>query len=184
MSDLKQVAADPDYIYYNSDPSGPYLFGSHDTFRSVVHATSSGAVVTWESKKEQEDNTDYSSTKSLFGNEERENVLIDQVESLKQIKNNWDTHGAEAPNQTILWNSRIILEMLFHLDLFPNDIVPSAEGGVGIVFKKDERYADIELFNDGDIIVTMSKKDGNPLVKEVETITHQEIEGVRRFLNP
>jgi len=180
MSDPQQILADPDYIFSRSDPSDPYLYGYFEGFPAVVYTTFSSGLTNWESQKEE--NRDSSSTKIYLGNEQKENVLVDRIESLSQLEDNWDTEGAEAPTQQVLWNSKIVLEILFHLELFPSDVVPSVEGGVGIVFKHGESYVDIELFNDGDIVITMSRKDGNPSVFEVENITPQEIERVRRFL--
>jgi hypothetical protein len=71
---------------------------------------------------------------------------------LAQIGSNWDTYGAPAPNEAALENAVRVLEHMKPFDLMLASIVPSAEGGVGFCFSRDDRYADIESSNDGDII--------------------------------
>jgi hypothetical protein len=75
-----------------------------------------------------------------------------QLYSIAQLRSNWDTYGAPAPNQVALENAaRVLLHMApFDLDLVK--IVPSAEGGVGFCFSVGDRYADIESSNEGDIL--------------------------------
>jgi hypothetical protein len=83
-------------------------------------------------------------------------VLLTKAQSrlweLAGIRSNWDTYGAPAPNDVALENAARILEHMKPFDLVLANIVPSAEGGVGFCFSKDDRYADIESSNDGDII--------------------------------
>ena len=71
---------------------------------------------------------------------------------LSILKSNWDSYGAPTPNGVALRNATRILELLRPFDLALANIMPSAEGGIGICFAQDGRYADIELSNDGEIL--------------------------------
>ena len=177
MPDLLPYLANPESIIHYA-VADPYLLN----ISRYINTTGSSEGAHFE-KIEVKTFNSAVPTKVYFPTEEQENRLTDQVGSLEQLEDNWDTEGAEAPNHKVLSNTKVVLEMLFHLNLAPDDIVPSAEGGIGIVFKHGELYADIELFNDEDIVITMSNKDGNPSVSKVENITHQDIEQVRRFLD-
>jgi hypothetical protein len=71
---------------------------------------------------------------------------------LSTLKSNWDSYGAPAPNDVALHNAIRILELMHPFDLAIASIVPSAEGGIGFCFAKEERYADIESTNGGEIL--------------------------------
>jgi len=75
-----------------------------------------------------------------------------QLDRLAELRSNWDSYGAPAPNESALENAVRILEHMRPFDLAMTNIVPSAEGGVGFCFVKGDRYADIESSNEGDII--------------------------------
>lgn len=75
-----------------------------------------------------------------------------RLRSLATLRSNWDSYGAPAPGECALKNAMRILGQMNTFDLATVRIVPSAEGGVGFCFSKDDRYADIESSNDGDII--------------------------------
>ena len=71
---------------------------------------------------------------------------------LAQIRVNWDSYGAPKPNQIAIQNATRVLAHMKPFDLALANIVPSAEGGIGFCFVNDDRYADIECSNDGEII--------------------------------
>lgn len=75
-----------------------------------------------------------------------------QLAALAELRSNWDTYGAPAPNQVALENGARVLECMTPIDLSIVKIVPSAEGGVGFCFAEGNRYADIESSNEGDIL--------------------------------
>lgn len=80
------------------------------------------------------------------------NKAQSQLFSLFELKSNWDSYGAPAPSEVAIENAVRILERMRPFDLTLASIVPSAEGGIGFCFAKDDRYADIESSNEGDII--------------------------------
>jgi hypothetical protein len=74
------------------------------------------------------------------------------VHDLTKLRPNWDSYGAPAPNGTSTENAIRVLNLLESLNLDPTRILPSAEGGVGICFVREDRYADIECSNEGEVI--------------------------------
>ena len=80
------------------------------------------------------------------------NKAQSQLFSLFELKSNWDSYGAPAPSEVAVENAVRILEHMRPFDLTVASMVPSAEGGIGFCFVKDDRYADIECSNDGEII--------------------------------
>jgi hypothetical protein len=83
-------------------------------------------------------------------------ILIERVEELEGLPDNWDGYGAESPNATAIALARDVLDRLHSDALTPERIVPSAEGGVAFVFRAPDRYADIECFNDGSVFAGSS----------------------------
>jgi hypothetical protein len=75
-----------------------------------------------------------------------------RIAELAGLKSNWDSYGAPAPNQTAVGNSIRVLTLMAPFDLSAANIMASAEGGIGFCFTNGNRYADIELSNDGQII--------------------------------
>ena len=106
------------------------------------------------------------------------------LDQMRRVHNNWDSYGAPAPNRVAIQAAQRVLDALQHAGLKPDRIVPSAEGGVGIVFFRGDRYADFECFNDGGVLIGMSDRTGNPIVREVrpDQPIGPEIERVRRFI--
>jgi len=77
---------------------------------------------------------------------------LSKIADLAGLKSNWDSYGAPAPNQVAVQNSVRVLSLMAPFDLSMANIVPSAEGGIGFCFTNGNRYADIELSNDGQIL--------------------------------
>lgn len=117
--------------------------------------------------------------------ESRFHSLIQKLEHLRNLEPNWDSYGAETPNETSLDLARRILEQLSNLLFEPSRVVPSAEGGVAIIFQEDDRYALFECFNDGDIAGMMMDRQAVRDVFQVDVDTAelgQAIEQIRAFI--
>ena len=91
----------------------------------------------------------------------------DGLDSLRDIPEGWDGHGAEAPNDAAVANTRRVLDILQSIGFHPDRIAPSAEGGIMLSFYVGKRYGDIEMFNTGEIFAVISDGTGNPQVWEV-----------------
>lgn len=111
-------------------------------------------------------------------------VFEKRITALSQLSKDWDSYGAEAPNgKATYWAGRVILE-LRDLGLAPTSILPSVEGGVGITFRRDGKYADIECFNTGEILAIQSDGSGQPSAWEVGPGTIKEaLTTIRAYLN-
>lgn len=98
-------------------------------------------------------------------------ALKDELQHLKVLPSNWNSYGAEVPNNVAIKNAEIILDFLFDrgMELFPKRIVPSAEGGVAFAYIDGSKYADIECFNEGKIFVGISQGTKEPVVWEITT---------------
>jgi hypothetical protein len=86
-------------------------------------------------------------TAELRGDQNRRSV-----HALAHLRPNWDSYGAPAPNGRSIANAIRVLNLLESLNLDPTKILPSAEGGVGICFVREDRYADIECSNEGEVL--------------------------------
>ena len=90
---------------------------------------------------------------------------IQKLEELKVLKCNWDTYGASAPNETAIKSATRALQQLYQLDVRPDRVAPSTEGGIVISFFEDPKYADIEFFNSGEIAAIISDADDRKVWK-------------------
>jgi hypothetical protein len=92
---------------------------------------------------------------------------LQSLPRLAQLPRNWDSYGADPPNETAIGLARDVLKAMSDADLKPSHVDPSAENGVCISFVQDTRYADIECFNSGEILAVTSSGDGQPTVWQV-----------------
>jgi hypothetical protein len=91
---------------------------------------------------------------------------LERLSFLGQLAPGWDSYTAQPPNELSLDWARATLEVLGELGVPPTCIVPSAEGGISVCFVADNRYADVECFNNGEILAGLSGV-GEPRVWEV-----------------
>jgi hypothetical protein len=78
------------------------------------------------------------------------NALRDQLASLRSVQAGWDTYGAPAPNEYALSATETALDTLRSMNVEPSGVLPSADGGIGICFMRNDQYAHIEFENSGD----------------------------------
>ena len=102
--------------------------------------------------------TSYQATGVTFL-DERNEWLIEAFKKLSRfatLEDDWDSYGAQAPNQGALDKARDVLRLLSEADFEPTSVDPSAEGGVCLSFHQDDRYGDIECFNSGEVLAVTS----------------------------
>lgn len=65
-------------------------------------------------------------------------------------QDNWDADGTKAPKEA---NVRLLTEYILNqiFPFVPDRVVPSAEGGLGLVFFAPGITADFEILNDGEV---------------------------------
>jgi hypothetical protein len=90
-----------------------------------------------------------------------------QLQKLGDLGSNWDSYEAEAPSESARNTAARILSLLVLLSLAPTRIVASSEGGVGICFVNEDRYADFECFNTGEILAVRYRGTGEPYARDV-----------------
>jgi hypothetical protein len=89
------------------------------------------------------------------------------LDSFRNLRQGWDSYHAEPPSAKAIENARHVLHVLWSSEaaLPVRQISPSVEGGVAIVFTgRGQRYADIECFNNGDILAITSDGTTEPSV--------------------
>ncbi len=91
---------------------------------------------------------------------------LSKLESFRNLRPGWDSYEAEPPNETALENARQVLLFLMDSESsLPVLVAPSAEGGVALVFARDSsKYADIECFNDGEVLAITSEPAQEPTI--------------------
>jgi hypothetical protein len=97
----------------------------------------------------------------LFSQAER------QLHELARRGPNWDSYGAEPPNDSAFSTDGKIVAMLRSMSVPPTRIVASSEGGVGICFVREDRYADFECFNTGEIVAVRYTGKGEPYAWDI-----------------
>lgn len=67
--------------------------------------------------------------------------------------------------------SRAVYGVFMLVDLIPSKIAPVSDGGLALCFYQGTKYADVECYNDGAIVATMSPHQGaTPMVWEVDDL--------------
>lgn len=94
---------------------------------------------------------------------------LEKLESFRTLLPGWDSYNAEPPSELAISNARRIIHLLWSIgNTVPVRISPSVEGGVGIIFSgPKEKYADLECFNDGEILAITSEGSLEPRVWSV-----------------
>jgi hypothetical protein len=79
--------------------------------------------------------------------------LMDKIEGMTRLPDDWNGYGSEKPSSFAVGAATIILNKALDIRI-PDRVAPSAQGGVGLFFYSGNRYADIECFNNGEILGT------------------------------
>ena len=88
--------------------------------------------------------------------------LRDQLSTLRALGVGWDGYRAPAPAASALEAAQRALAVLRLVNAKPSAVVPAVDGGIGVCFVKEDRYAHMEFANDGDVWVVMYGPTGSP----------------------
>ncbi len=72
------------------------------------------------------------------------------------------------PSKRAVMLSNMGINLAEGLDFQPHLIVPTAEGGIGLAYRRGCMYGDIEFFNDGEVVALTSNGSGLPYSWMVE----------------
>ena len=101
--------------------------------------------------------------------------IASDLESVFGLPDNWDAYGAPEPSQLARDMATSVLHGLSRYEIPPDRVVPVAEGGVAFVFLVSKGYMDIEVTNEGDVLIGVNVEDREPTVR---TTTAAEAAGV------
>lgn len=121
----------------------------------------------WTSNTVQKSDLQFTSVTIVDEPKEWLRSFIKQLTQLSTLDDDWDSYGAEAPNQWAIYCAREILKNLSYEDFKPSSIDASVEGGVCISFQTISRYGDIECFNTGEVFAVISKNGEDTEVWEI-----------------
>jgi hypothetical protein len=80
------------------------------------------------------------------------------LENMRGSHVDWKAEGIEPPNALSRLNAVRVLEVAGDLEIEPTYVAVSADGGIGICFKKNGLYGDIECFNTGEMWAIFSDR--------------------------
>lgn len=89
------------------------------------------------------------------------NIQLKTVQELRKLPVDWNSYGADPPNHKAAYWCEETLREMNALRIWDGRVSPSGEGGIAIVFRHSEKYADIEFLNDSSILA-VKKSAGNP----------------------
>lgn len=75
-----------------------------------------------------------------------------KLKSLAYLSKGWDGYVAERPTNEALGIASNALHLMYASRLEPTDVIPSAEGGVAIVFSSATTLAQVEFLNGNEIV--------------------------------
>lgn len=123
-----------------------------------------------------------------YADSERAEQLA-KLHAFRSLQRGWDSYDAEPPSELATTNATRVLHVIWSIGLASpiKAIVPSVEGGISIVFSASgQKYADIECFNDGEILALTSEGVDEPSVWSLNGgagSLRRAIEKVSAFLN-
>jgi hypothetical protein len=94
--------------------------------------------------------------------------LFQQLEKIADTSQRWTRRETDIPAAVAIDNARAVLSRLQARNVRPQRIIPTAEGGIGIIFETRTRYADFEFANSGAATRVFSDKRGNVEAKAID----------------
>jgi hypothetical protein len=96
-------------------------------------------------------------------------ALADDLAELRNSIIGWDGYDAPTPNENSLAAAENGLRFLKAINAEPTAVMPSADGGVGLCFMRNDRYAHIEFLNNGETWALMYSQMVEPQVWQLAT---------------
>lgn len=77
---------------------------------------------------------------------------LERIDQLGTFTKDWNSYGADPPSETAQTLAREYLKRCEDNGVKVDRIVASAEGGIALCFLANDWQADIEVFNDGEVL--------------------------------
>ena len=108
--------------------------------------------------------------------------LFGKLEELRRLEPDWNGYGSIPPNATAEAHARNIMLELHKLNRIPERVVASADDGFGIYITSGKKYAMIECYNDGGIVIGFSDREGDIHNREITPESHTIRTGLQEAL--
>lgn len=108
--------------------------------------------------------------------------VVKQLKAMWKLRDNWDGFGAAAPNSMAFRAAHDVLLALHEAALMPTDIEPSVEEGITFTFVNGDKYAFLEIYNEGDIAVGHFEGDKDPVAYEFKDTFEQVTQATQKVL--
>ena len=92
---------------------------------------------------------------------------IKTISNLQGLETSYDGYGTRPPNKTAAWYASRVLLALENLDFKPSAIDPSSDEGICISFRNHNLYADVECFNNGEVLAETKVDGEEPTIWEI-----------------
>ena len=106
---------------------------------------------------------------------------VKSIDEALLLRHGWDSYDAAPPNAKSAEIARDFLSALEELDFHPAAVVPSVEGGMAVCFVDRGRVAQVEFFNDGDVVAVMYSDEDDPIVWELESERAEFLRAAKRI---
>lgn len=100
---------------------------------------------------------------------------------LEELETDWNGYDSAPPSSLSLQRAQGFLNALAAMRFRPTRIVPSAEGGVAVIFSDGRRYGDVEFFNRGAIVGATYTGRNEPDIWELGPTDMSYLEGAGRI---
>jgi len=97
------------------------------------------------------------------------------------LSHDWDTYGAEPPNDTSRRVAGELLRILERESLVPTRLTPSAEGGIALSFVEGSYRAIIEIYNTGEAAAGTYFEREEPTVWELEPTEDRLLDAIHQI---
>ncbi|HTX40264.1 MAG TPA: hypothetical protein VMD25_00450 [Acidobacteriaceae bacterium] len=110
-------------------------------------------------RKAYEDSRSRSRVRDLLDRLDSLNTLLNR---LYLVPNDWNGYGSPAPSKDSIEISRKVLNSLWPESILPDKVLPSADGGVALIFRTDtDNRAVAETLNDHETYLLLYDRQGN-----------------------
>jgi len=110
----------------------------------------------------------------------------EKLHSTASLAENWNSYGAEPPNELARKLAFTVLQGLEKEPIVPSSLLPAGEGGITISFVRGAKRAMLEIYNTGEVLVAKYSASDPPQVWEfelTESRLRDSIDQIRTYLD-